>query len=524
MAIPPNLAMGLFLFQLLCPFLAALLLSLAARRDSFRHGLGLSLHLLLIVSSSLLAGVILDQTLRGEPAVIRISQALPLSPLPTVLDQLSWRLDHITVGIVTLLPWASLTIYLFAERPELRRKFLVPNFLLIGAFQFFLVGSDIGSCLTGGFAAALIISYLMVSIGNQKQRHLESDFLTVQWIGGMMLAAGLAMFIAASSLTQAAPRGLPGNSSAILNNLGETVQSAVTQHEAASEFWKDSRGLPLLIIVLAIVLMSGCFPVHIWLSRALSQNSLGLRIWLIVWAKGMLLLGLKWISLLDQQTIIDLQGWGLFFSLAGAIFMGSLMFGHSRHEAFFAATVGWTQAIACLAICGAGQNFDRIVTPWLLCQCGALILLAISTSFLMQQTTKQDEFADAPTEANPNWLAPVLAICLISLTFTPLAIGAFQGWLTFAALRNWNETGTYPVWTMLLIANLMALAGLIRFIQRALASQTNDPEDSTSPILIEPISTLTIMQRITLCYWGLLAIGLGFLFPLFLQIPRIHAD
>jgi len=529
MAISPQVASSLFLFQVLFPFIAVALLACFYRSETVRFRLGIGAHVLLILCSSLLAVTLFGQASNGASRQIDVILTFPIFQSATVLnqtvlDQMAWRLNLFNIGMVMVVPWVSITACLLTEMQGVRSRFLILNLLLTGTFQLFLVGVDVGSCLSGIFLSALLLCFLMQEPGSPKTRTSASLFLSTQWIGGMLLATGFATLIAASSLTQSAPRQLPGSSSAVLPALGETIVQAIEKHDAASELWKDSRGLPLLLIIFGLVLMSGCFPVHVWLSRSVSTPSLAVKIWLIVWVKGVLLLGLHWLTLLDPLAIADLQHWGFFVSLLGALFMGSLLFGHFHPGVILAAAIGWSQSIACLGICAATHDFERLLAPLILCQAAGLILLAIALSVFPDRPLLARLAGEEEQIKRPGWLPPVLLISLITLTLTPTCVAAFHAWLIMISLQNWSGSEIIPAQTLLLLANLLALAGMINVVRHCLnerdsSSPVASAEDTPAEFVVFQERRTPTGERLILCYWGIVAIGLGMLFPLFLSLP-----
>ncbi|SFH54791.1 proton-conducting transporter transmembrane domain-containing protein [Planctomicrobium piriforme] len=525
MALPSHVASYALLFQLLCPLLGAVLLAgLSSNRRRFH--IAVAIHGLLAVVGGLLWFAVISQALNGTGGGVEVAWPIPSWGTGSSLaNRVVWQIDLMTAGFVALLPWVSLTASLFTEPVEARQQQISGNLLLVGALQFFAGGGDIGSCFAGLFASALLISLMIAWYGGEAKRSVAWMFLATQWIGGLLVMGGLGMLIAAASLIRSAPRGVPGDASAAIPELAKILQEAFERHSAARELWGEFRGLPMLFIVVGFLLMSGCFPVHAWLTRSLLAAPLAVRVWIAAWVKGVMLIGLKFISQLDAQTIADLQGWGWTVALLGGLFMAGLLLVQADFGRLLAAAIVWTQAVATISICGATRDFERLLVPLLLSQMAALILLTVALSILPARCRSIELGSYQGLWSRTGWIGPTLLVCLLLLTLTPASAGLFQAWLGFASLQGWEKGWGLAAWVLNILANGVALAGFVRIARQLVTGPLRLPE--MSPGLRERVSspppeidlTLSRAQRWLLCVWAFIGLATAFLYPLFLMLP-----
>jgi len=475
MGIVASLATTLLLVPLLLPFVAALVLASFFRSSVSRLRIGATIFLLLI-TASLILGILTFTSVEGRsPTGLVVAWSLPVPAGPTILNEISCRWDRFNAGLLMLLPWGAMTASLFSGSLDTRARRLPLSLAMLGSVNWFLTGGEIPTALTGGFLAAVFFGFLLQDSGNQESRLFGRRYQTAQWIGLLLLTGGLGMLIGISSLVQSAPRGQPGPTTAAFIELGNVITLTQSSHEAAGEFWKDSRGLPLLTILLAILLVSGLFPLHIWLSQALSSGTLFGCVWLILWSQSVLYAGARWLTQLDAQTLADLQSGGLFISILGTLYCSCLAYGEARPGKFLAATVGWCLSISLLAICSAMLHVERFAVPWSLCLSSGLVLLTIAMS---------PALADEQRRQLPHRLA--MRMALITLTLTPTVIGSFQLWLGLASLQNWGQLGTFRAWGVILVSNLFMLSGLLR-MSRLLTAMVPDP--------VEPVNGTPVLDQ-----------------------------
>ncbi len=533
MTVSPQVASDLLLFQILCPLLGSAFAMIASARR--RSSIVLLTHLLLLLTGALLCIHVYSDRVGGGTGVIEVSWKLLSASKPVVLEQIVLHADLLNAGILLLLPLASLTAWGVTggqswgslETATGQKSAPFRNLLLVSSLLLALAGADLGTCLTGIFVSALLITSLMWDRGGEERRFTTKTFLTVQWIGGLALMGGLALLIATSSLIQSAPRRVPGPSSAVFPQLGEILQKAITRHESAQELWQDARGLPVLMILAAVFVMSGCFPMHGWMTMALERSSLAVRIWLIVWVKGITLLGIRFLTLLDPSAMQDLQGWGITMSMFGLLYSGGLWLSSKRLSGILGAAVLWSQSLTLLCVSCTTTDFERLVVPLVLGHLASLILLAIVLSLVSggrDSALLSEVSGIARTSA---WIGPSLGVCLATLTLTPSSQGASLAWIALVTLPQWSWMGSLASWGLLLFANLLALGGGVRLITRLFRTPNHvgqSPEKTTAPAQASseipvPTPRLRLGPILLIFSWATIAMGFSFLYFEFLRLP-----
>jgi|GEM_PF-1947529 len=526
MAFTPHTAQLVLLVQMLLPLSAACaLLSLGNFRG--REKICQILQFCLLAGSLCLTwhtGTSLFREIGAGPLLVRIP--LPGNWIgPGILNQLVWRMDLFNAGILPFLFLTALTVPAFAPAlADPHERGTGPRtLLLVGSLQLFLAGDDLGSCLSGGLLAAMLLVPILGQAGGEERRTAARQFLTTQWVGLMLLAAGIMMAAAAISLASAAPRGLPHNVALNLTDLTQGLQSAAIQHSATGILWKELRGVPTLLIVISFLILSAGFPFHVWLGPTFLNSPLSGRLWVALGVKLALLVGLRWLGELEPEVFPTLRHWGWICVLPGLLFAASQLLGHADFGRILAAAVFWSQQLILLGICAGNGSMNTALIPLILAQQAGLVLLIISLSTLSARYQSFELASFQGLAERATWLRPALLCSIFTLTLTPLPSGLLQAWVLFTSLQN--ETGWTALlgWGACVAANLMALAGLIRIVHRLVTGPVREPvipvplRDRVAVPVQEISLTLNSWQTGLLVLWGTVALGAGTLLTLVLR-------
>jgi len=528
----------LFSFHVICPFVCGLLLLSRSPKPHSRtsNSLTIGVHLLLATTSLCLLVLMLGRLVQtGELAPIRldIPISIPVStpifaPSPSsepgdsleLMDRLVWGVDLESVIFLCLLPWLSLSAELFTavEGRSLRRT--AANLLLLGSLGLFVVGWDLGSLLCGGLVTILLMTLLVVQHGGEEKRTSANVFLTVQICGLLLLASSLGMFVASAGIVPSAPVDLPGKSSTVLPDVAEKIQTAVTTHPASAQLWGEYRLLPSGLMLCSLLLMAGGFPIQVWLSEVSESAALSERLWLVIWVKAVLFIGLRLLTALDPEALQTFGWWGLMISIPGALFVASLILSQAYLPRIQSSGLAWTQQMALITACCAPHSLNAWLVPLLICQTAGMVLFSIALTLISERYQSVEISSFQGLAQRSGWLLPVLIVCLLTLTLSPLSLGLMDSWLVSATLQT-SESNWGSLFRLIyLLADLLALAGLARVTQQLCTGPLRSPE--MSPGLREraqlspPTTSLSLsgMQLCLLTVWGVLAIVAALFLPM----------
>lgn len=518
-----HFAPSLLLAHVICPLFVGLLLTsghIKSNRIAQQIATGVNLLLAalsILLLVSLFQGAALERSLPGATSEIRFSW--PPSndgASPPLMGRVTWAIVPENAPFLCLLPWLSLTVQLFTTTAESGFRRTGMNLMLLGTLGLFTVSTDVGSLLSGAFFSVLLVSLLVARHGTPLKRSAASLFLIIQMTGLMLFAAGLAIFVANAGAIRSAPHGLPGNGSTTLPELAAIIQSAVHQHPAAEQLWGEYRTLPSWLVLCGIVIMGAAFPMQVWVSEVSDSAALGERLWLLGWVKAALLVGLRWLSLLDPEALRSFGMWGLAISIAGALFASSLLLAQAYLPRLQSSGLLWTQQVALISAFAATRDLDQWLIPLLISHMAALVLFIITLTMISERYFSPELTSFQGLSARADWLTPVLATCMLTLTLSPLGLGLLHAWLATATLLG-SETWWGALLRLIyLMANLLALAGLARITQQLCTGTFRSPEMAPGlrerACLPEPTATLQLsrVQTMLMFGWGTTAIVAAF--------------
>jgi len=515
----------LLLFHVICPFVCGLLLFSNSSKP-YRRGansLTIGLHLLLVTTSLGLLILMLGRLVQtGAPVPIRLDIPISLSLFtissgsgtsPELMSRLVWGIDLESAIFLCLLPWLSLTAELFTTTAQRSLNRTAANLLLLGSLSLFVVGWDLGTLLCGGLVTILLIALLVVQHGGEGKRVSTNIFLTIQICGLLLLASSLGMFVASAGIVPSAPIDLPGKSSTVLPEVADRIQTAVATHPASSRLWDEYRLLPSGLMLCSLLIMAAGFPIQVWLSEVSESAALGERLWLVVWVKAVLFIGLRLLNTLDPEALQTFGWWGLMISILGAIFVASLILSQAYLPRIQSSGLAWTQQMALIAAFCAAHSLNSWLVPLLICQTAGLVLFSVALTLISERYQSVEIASFRGLAQRAGWLLPVLLICLLTLTLTPFSLGLTESWLVSATLQNGEDHWGSLLRLIYLLADLLALAGLARVTQQLCTGPLRLPE--MSPGLREraqlppPTTTLNLSgsQLCLLAVWGALAIA-----------------
>lgn len=514
MTAPSQIPSYLLLFQILLPFLGSVLLlsTIQHLRTQYRVAIGLQLGLLW--SAVMLAITIIGKSIVGEATLIRVQWSLPGASGLTYADHIVWELDAYFTGMLVLLPFVSVTASLFTISKDLRERQAIWHLLLIGTLQLFWLGADVVSCLTGAFFSAFILAKLLIQQGSEARRFAAGLFLSIQWIGCMLLMGGLGILIATTALVQAAPYGIPEVSSTAIPEIIRLLNDSISHNPAAEELLREYRGLPVLILLIGFALMGACFPFHGWLARIIHVSPIATRFWLIVWVKGVILFGIRILAEVAPQVFLSLHSWSWGILLFGALFSAALIYRQTDEGKLLSAAIVWTQSLTLIAACSLAGDFPRLLVPLVICHLAGAGLLAVALSIT---SASQRNCLQAA-----GWLAPVLLTALLTLTLLPFSVGFIQSWFAITSLLEVSGFTGRLGWIVYLTSNAVALAGIIQIARRMVFSTTIDPDlipettHHSSILTAEANRVLSRSQVGLLAFWIVIAILSGLLVPVVL--------
>jgi hypothetical protein len=515
------IAPSLLLFHVVCPFVAGVLLACGAIRSTV-HARWLSIGTnLVLTGTALVLFVFLNRTpLPGVTSIQFVATLPTVTSTSDLVHYVIWGLIPSTGGLLCLVPWVAITALLLTPSEEFSVARHRSQLLSVAALGLLITGWDIGSMLTGTFLSAALIAEQICLYGRDERRSASRLFLTYQVIGGFLLAAGISMIIASLGVVRSAPRGVPGDSVASLPELMSLLQGALESHPAASQLWGEYRTVPCVLMLLGIGIMAAIFPVQVWMSEVIDSSSLPERLWLIFRVKAILLIGLRWVNILVPETFHGLTWWGLVISAPGAVFVASLLFSQAYLPRIQSSAVMWTQQLAFMIAFAATTDFDTWMGALLVSQLAGLVLLTITLTTITDRFRSIELASYQGLSAQAGWIAPALVSCCLILTLTPLGLGLLNLWLMTATLQGSGAPGEVFLRGCFFVANLLALAGLVRVTRTLLTGERRVPE--MSPILLArigetpPVRTLELtgVQMFILMTWGMIALITGIWFPL----------
>jgi len=534
MELPQQFPSFLLLFHLLLPGVASYSLLTGRFKpsgDAIRLTTTFTSLALGLTSLLLLVCVTAFPQLQTSAGEIQCVIAIPGDFLrPGMMDQINWGISPPSALFLCLLPWLTLTIQLFQRRSETTSLQSGCHLLLLGSLGIFIASQDIGSLLSSGAMCILLISFLIARNGVEEKRSGAGLFLSIQMTGLLIFAAGLAMFLAGAAAVRSAPYGTPGISSSSIPGLVEIVQTAMAEHPAVLPLWEEYRLLPAGLTLLGIVIMAAGFPMQVWLSEVSASASLGERLWLLAWVKGVLFTGFRLLQEIDPVAFSLFSLWGLAISIFGALFVSSLLFSQAYLPRLQSSALAWTQQLAFMSAFAAMQPFPNWLTSILVCHLAGMVLLTIALTTLSERSQSVEISSFRGLMGRAPWMQGVLVSCMLMLTLTPLSLGFFQGWLTSTALLQADTTWSSVYRVCFVVANLLALAGLARVTQLLCTGPLRLPEmapplrertsQGTSTISLE----FSLGQKTVLIFWALLGILVGVLFPvvmIFLGSPEV---
>lgn len=518
-----RLAPYLLLFQVLFPFVSGSLLivrPLGSGR-ALRCGVA-AVHLCLAVTSlALLGSVFLLPSAGAASAALQFTiPLLPGShPLPLMRD-LAWMLDLESAAFLSLIPWVALSAQIFTTEQEQTASQLAGNLFLTGSLSLFLVAGEVASLMCGAGFSVLLISSRLIRFGGVDKRTSASQFLTLQFIGGGLLAISLGMFAASAGLIRSAPQERPGSSTFNLMELGHLIQGSIASHPAAEQLWGESRVLPSCLMLCGLLIMAGGFPMQVWLSEVGASAALGERLWLVAWVKCVLLVGLRLLMALDPEALRSFGWCGLVISIPGALFVASLLLSQAYLPRIQSSGLAWTQQVALIAVFSATRDLQIWLVPLLICHLAALMLFTIGLSTISERYRSVEISSFQGLSSRTGWLLPVLLVPLLTLTLSPFALGLMEVWLVSATLQGSQQVFGSMLNLLFLLADLLAVAGLARILRQLCTGPLRLPEMSPGlrerTPLAAPVATLTfsVGQCLVLGAWSVLAILAAFSFPL----------
>ncbi|WP_437228095.1 hypothetical protein SH661x_000718 [Planctomicrobium sp. SH661] len=518
MDILQHLAPYLLQALVLCPIGAGLLLACGMTRSlKTAQQIALIVQLLLAVCSLGLLPV----AFAGPRFTVEVGWALPGSGHdPQFIDHVVWGVVPVTAVFLSLLPWLAMTAQAFTAESRQTTSRIATYLLLTGALALFIVGRDLGSLLSGAFFAILLIAFSIARNGIEDKRASASLFLSVQTLGLILLAAGLAMFMSTAAAIRSAPQGVPGESSATLTTLTEIIHTAIENHPAAEQLWGEYRTLPAFLVLAGIVVMGAGFPMQVWMSEVSATSSLPERLWLLTWVKAVFLIGLRLLVEIDAGALRDFAWWGLSISIPGALFVSSLLFSQAYLPRLQSSAVAWTQQILLIGAFAVTAELNQWLVPMLICQTAALTLFTIALTTISERFRSVEISSFQGLIHRASWLLPTLITCLLTLTLTPHALGLMQAWLATVTLQGsetwWGSTARL----LYLLADILALAGLARVTRQLCTGNLRLPEMSPGlrerVEIVSPAVSLDLSRWQTVLVWGwaILALAPAFLFAL----------
>ncbi|WP_437191479.1 hypothetical protein [Planctomicrobium sp. SH527] len=515
MTAPSQIPSYLLLFQILLPFLGTVLLASTIQHGRTQYRIAIGIQLVLLWSAVMLAITIIGKSIVGESTLIRILWSLPGATGQTYADHIAWELDPYFTGMLVLLPMVSITTSLFTISTDLRERQAIWHLLLIGTMQLFWLGADVVSCLTGAFLSAFLLAKLLIQQGGEARRFAAGLFLSIQWIGCMLMMGGFGILIATTALVQAAPYGIPKTSSTALPEIIRLLNDSIGHNPAAQELLQEYRGLPILILLIAFALMGACFPLHGWLARVIHVAPSTTRFWLIIWIKGIMLFGIRILVEIAPQVFLSLHGWTWGILLLGALFSAALIYRQTDEGKLLSAAIVWTQSLTLIAACSLTGDFPRFLVPIVICHLAGSGLLAVALTIT---SASQRNCIHATS-----WLAPVMLTVLLTLTLLPFSIGFLQSWFTIATLLEVSGVTGRLAWIVYLASNAIALAGFVQLARRLVFSTTLDPEsalETTHHSAILSAEANRILSRSQICllaFWIVIAVLSGLLVPIILM-------
>jgi len=521
-----RLTPGLLLFQLLAPWIAAIVLSFPRFRvDRKTEWLVFLVHLLLAVSGLVLAGCVLFLSHSESVTVtVPIEFVVPLgnvSSTSSLLSHLVWELDSPAAFWMCLIPWIAISAQIFSTEMIATSSQITGHLWLTASLNLFIAAGDVGSLAVGAGATILFLAARIAWFGGDDKRNTAVQFLMLQLSGLMLMVAGLGLFVASASLIRSAPFGPPRPSSFSFPELESFLQTAITNHPAAEQLWGEYRVLPSALMLLGIMMMAAGFPMQVWLSESSASAALGERLWQLAWVKGVLFTGLRLLAALDPEALHSFGWWGLIISIPGAIFVSSLLFSQAYLSRMQSSCLAWTQQLGLIAAFTATQHLELWLVPLLFSQLAGMVLFTVALTTISERYRSVEMASFQGLSARAGWLLPVLATCMITFTLTPLGIGLIQGWLVSTTLQGTESLAGTLLRGGYFLANLLALGGLVRITHQLCTGPLRLPE--MAPGLRErtqlPASIVTLQlsrgQLILLAAWGVLAVVMAVSGPIF---------
>jgi hypothetical protein len=521
MATISHLAPDLLLLHVLLPFAAGGMLAVFGNSRCRRHcepvllfGLACTSLLLLVyaIASSLdpgLAPVFVSWNLPGAQRGIDL------------VDRVLWGADLPTSAFLAVIPWLAMTAAR-AGHGDSQSGQPQTQLWLLGAMDLFLVGRDFGSILAGAGIVAAILSIRIARFGGRSKRSGAATLMSVQYIGICLMGFALSGFSASAGVIRGAPRGTPAASVTTLPDLADHLHHSFQTRPGAMELWSDSRGLPVLLMVIGSGLLCAAFPLHSWFSEAMTAAAIGDRLWLIAWTKAVLFVSVSFLFYLDPGLIEELSSIGSVVVLAGSVFAASQIYSQNDFPRLQSSALLWSQQLALFACFLFPATIEYALMPTLLVQLAGLILWSMSLSTISERYGSIELSAYQGLADRAEWLPAALLASAMLLTLTPLGMGLFQAWLATTSALNadlgWSICCRWGV----LVADLFALAGFLRVYWRLVSGPSRVPE--MSPALQARMETavpvrnlqLSFLKRVLLWGWGIAGILGAIVFPLLL--------
>ncbi|WP_437187314.1 hypothetical protein SH668x_000704 [Planctomicrobium sp. SH668] len=522
MQLTQHLVPYLLLFQLLFPALAAAIVFLLLQRCP-----KVAARLSVVVYGLLaLTGLVLLREAQLLPALEDFDNAITIewqlrSPQPghQWADRISWRLTSDSALLIAVLPWVGVTTQLFSRSPVNTSQRTSLNLLIASLVSLFIVGDDFGTLLSSGFFTAILISLSVATSGIQHRRRSANVFLVMQVIGLILMGASLAMFSSSASMIQSVPVAAPGETKATIFELASRIQTAFQLHPAATELWGEYRELPSLIWILGLAIASGCFPFHLWFSEVNASSHLQDRIWILVWSKVLLFVGVSTLMELDPEAVKNFGNWALYITVSGASFVALMMFSHAQLPEILSNTVIWTQQITLISVIAIPDAIGALLSGLVIGEIASLILLSVTVSTITERFRSTELVRYQGLNAIAPWLPPTLLLCCLTLTLTPGVTGFAQAWSAMISLEGIGTSGGAALRWVVLISNLLAVAGLLRLFRQLGSGDLHLPEHP-QPLREQLQSSdakaslcFTAFQYSLFIFWAGIALAFAFIIP-----------
>jgi hypothetical protein len=524
MLLPAQLAQDLLLGLLLAPFLAAVLIFVFQPAAPRSLQAAACLGVLLGFAALVLGLQLWLAPQSDEPARIVVGWQLPLlGGGRSWADRVTWGADPMSASLLALAPWLFLTGLAFRDDEETSSNAVAGKLLLLGGMNLFLAGWDYGSLLTGACGTTLGLGLSIARCGGKDRRAAASRFIVAQLVGIGLLTIALAMWTSQAAILRSAPRGVPGDAVGSLPELADLIQASLQKRPGAQFLWEQQRGLPAGLWLAGAALLSASFPLHGWLSGTLASGSISQQLWLLLWTKATLLVGLRTALWIDPAMLGDWGARGVCLTVLGALIFAALLLSQKSIPDLVAYAIGWTQQLAWGTALLLRPDHQPL-GPLLACQLAGLAALLIPVAWLSRQSGRQTLAEWQGRARGTPGLGAALLCAVWSLPLGPSGLGLFLLWGTLGALQQSESSSAGLCQWAWAVSALLGLAGFARIAGGLLLRRAAPPEiageaGKNGPCPSAASAQLTGWQRLTVAGWGLLAISISLLYPLILLFP-----